>query len=77
MNTTNTRAVTPNREQRRHPELVTLKQLLELRSWLSERYIRRLVSENRIGYYKPAGTLLFDLDEIDDYVAGGRVEPAK
>jgi len=72
---TTTRAA-PNREQRRHPEqLVTLKQLLELRPWLTERYVRRLVSEHRVGYFKPAGNLLFDLGEIDDYVACGRVDP--
>jgi len=67
----------PNRELRRHPErLMTLSQLIEARPWLTERYVRRLVAERRVGFYKPGLRLLFDVDEVDAYVEQTRVDPA-
>ena len=54
-------------------KLVTLTQAVEQRPWLSERMIRRLVSERRIPYFKPAGRLLFDLEELDTWAEAGRV----
>ncbi len=55
---------------------VTLAQLLAERPWLTERHARRLVAERRIPFYKPAGKLLFDLDEIDAWTEQARVQAA-
>ena len=59
-------------------QLVRLDQLLELRPWLTERWVRRLVNERRIPVHKagdgPKASLLFDLTEIDDWIERGRVE---
>lgn len=57
---------------------MTLVQLLEQRPWLNERYVRRLVAERRIAFYKPAGKrgrLVFDLADVDAYVERSRVDP--
>ena len=56
--------------------MVTLVQAVEERPWLSERLLRRLVNERRVPFYKPAGRILFDLGELDDWVEAARVEPA-
>jgi len=58
-------------------QLVRLPQAVEARPWLSERYLRRLVAERRIGFSKIGGVLLFDLDEIDQLAEAGRVEPRR
>jgi len=58
--------------------LVTLPQALEHHPWLTERYLRRLVAERRIPYYKPSGgRLLFDLADIDALVETSRVEAVR
>ena len=56
--------------------MVTLVQAVEERPWLSERLLRRLVHERRVPFYKPAGRILFDLGELDEWVEAARVEPA-
>lgn len=56
-------------------QLVTLKQALEQRQWLTEPWLRRRVHERRIPYFKVDGILLFDLDDLDAYAERGRVEP--
>ena len=58
--------------------LVTLLQALELRPWLTERWLRRLVAERRVPYTKLPGSsrLLFDLDDLDQLAESGRVEKA-
>ena len=38
-------------------------------------FVRRLVAERRIPFYKPAKYLLFDLDELDQWVRRHRVGP--
>lgn len=53
--------------------LVTLTQAIEARPWLTKRHLRRLVAEHRIPYYKPAGRILFDLDELDRWAEASRV----
>lgn len=45
--------------------LVTLPVLLERCPWLTERWVRSLVHADTIPHYKPAGRLLFDLDEVE------------
>lgn len=55
--------------------LVTLPQVLEERPWTTEPWLRRLVKERRVPYFKAGGKLLFDLDEIDAFAERGRVEP--
>ena len=57
--------------------LVTLRQLLEARPWLSERFARRLVAERKVPFYKVSGKLLFDLEEVDQLAESGRVEATR
>ncbi len=56
---------------------VTLEQLIAERPFLTERWVRRLVSERRVPFSKVPGSnrLLFDLDDLDALVENGRVEP--
>ena len=56
-------------------QLVPLKRVPELRTWTSERYLRRLVAEKRVAFHKVAGKVLFDLADLDAYAERGRVEP--
>ena len=56
---------------------VKLPQLLEQRPWLTERYVRRLVAERRIGFYKVGNVLVFDTDEIDRLLEAGRVDASR
>jgi len=67
------------RADQRHLErkFVTFAQLLEARPWLNERWVRKLIYERRIPFYKPGGgKLIFDLEEIDDWVEVTRIEAA-
>jgi hypothetical protein len=56
-------------------QLVTLRQAVEARPWLSERLVRRLVAERRVPFHKVASRLLFDLADLDAFAESGRVEP--
>lgn len=56
---------------------VTLPQLLQEKPWLSERYVRRLVAERRVSYYKCGGKLVFDADEFERLLEAGRVNAVK
>jgi hypothetical protein len=47
------------------PELLTFKQILAARQWLTEPWLRRLVYERRVPFRKVGNRLLFDLDDID------------
>ena len=58
-------------------ELVTIPQALAARPWLTERFLRRLVAEQRIPYHKVAGRVLFDLADLDDLAERNRVEPPR
>jgi hypothetical protein len=53
---------------------VTLKQLVEERPFVTERWVRRKVAERRIPYAKTDGKLLFALEDIDKMVEDSRVE---
>lgn len=55
-------------------QLVTIKQLTEERSWVSERRTRRWVAEHRMPFYKVDGRILFDLAEVDARAEAGRVD---
>jgi excisionase family DNA binding protein len=55
--------------------LKPLKEVPASRDWTTERYLRRLVAERRIPFYKAGGKVLLDLDELDQYVENNRVEP--
>lgn len=56
-------------------QLVNIPQAIEARPWLTERFLRRLVEEQRVPYHKVAGRVLFDLAELDALAEAGRVEP--
>ena len=45
--------------------------------WLGveERFIRRLVAERRVRYYKVGRHVRFDADDLDGFLARSRVEP--
>jgi hypothetical protein len=54
---------------------VTLKQLVEERPYLTERWVRSLVSARKLPHHKLGGRLLFDLDEVDRTVRGSPPGP--
>jgi len=43
----------------------------------TERYLRRLVSERRLPFFKTKGRVLVDLDDLDRYVESCRIEPPR
>jgi len=63
-------------------QLVTLDVAVVERPWAAStdkdptRWLRRLVSEHRLRYYKAGGRVLVDLDDLDAFAAAGRVEAA-
>ncbi len=59
-------------------DLVTLRQTLDAWPWMTERWLRRLVAERRIPFYKLPGSsrLLFDLADLDRLAESGRVDIA-
>lgn len=52
--------------------LVRLPQLLEQRTYLTERWVRsmcaRSIEEDRLPHYRVGGKLVFDLEEVDAFV---------
>ncbi len=48
----------------------------ETAEWLGveERFIRRLVAERRVTYYKVGRHLRFDAEDLDEFLAAARVE---
>jgi hypothetical protein len=57
------------------PQNVTLKQAIEQRPWLTERWLRRAVQERRLPFFKVDGKLVFNLADLDGYVETNRVTP--
>lgn len=53
-------------------DLLTLPQLIEAAPFLTERWIRRLVSRGDLPHYRLGGRLLFDLGEVQEAVRKGR-----
>lgn len=41
------------------------------------RFVRRLVAERRVVYYKVGRYLRFDADDLDDFLAASRVEKSE
>lgn len=41
----------------------------------TERFVRRLVGDRRIAFHKVGKYVRFDQDDVDDWIARGRVEP--
>jgi hypothetical protein len=58
-------------------QLVPLKQVPQHRTEWSERRLRKLVAERRVGFYKEGSRVLLDLEELDRHVQTGRVEPTR
>lgn len=56
--------------------LIPLQQVQAHRPWATERRLRRYVAEHRIRYFKIDGRILFDLHDLDEYAAAGRIDPA-
>lgn len=54
----------------------TLEQAVEERTWLTLRYLRRLIYEHRIPSYKLGGRVLVDLQELDAFIETNRVPAA-
>ena len=57
--------------QSKRPELLHVKEIAEMLR-LKPRTIYEMVGRRSIPFYKPAGTLLFDLDEILAWMKKGR-----
>jgi hypothetical protein len=55
-------------------KLRSISQVLEERPHKTERQLRRYVAEHRLPFYKIDGRIYFDLDELDQHDAAGRVE---
>jgi len=56
------------------PELLTTAEAAE-RMHMSERYVRRLVSERRIAFHRLGRAVRLAPDDVDAFIAAGRVEP--
>ena len=41
-----------------------------------ERFIRRLIAERRVRFYKVGRYVRFDIHDLDEFIAAGRVEPS-
>jgi excisionase family DNA binding protein len=55
-------------------ELLSVTQAAE-RLATPERFIRRLVAERRIRFYKVGRYVRFHTHDLDDFIAAGRVDP--
>lgn len=49
----------------------------ETRPWATARFVRRLVAERRVAFFKLGGKILLDTEDIDALVEAGRVDPAR
>lgn len=62
--------------------LVTLEVAVHERPWAAStgkdptRWLRRLVSERRLRFYKAGGRVLLDLTDLDSFAESGRVDAA-
>jgi hypothetical protein len=60
-------------------ELLTLRQLVETRPYLTERWVRSMVARpdptQRLPHYKPGGKLLFDPVEVEVWLRRNHVGP--
>lgn len=56
---------------------LTVKQAAEKYPALGERFLRRLVAERRLTYYKVGSRVLFAESDILDLIERGRVSPRK
>lgn len=52
----------------------TIPQVEAERPWASQRYLRRLIFERRVPFYKVGRRVLISLAELDELVASGRIE---
>jgi hypothetical protein len=61
-------------------DLVRLPQLLEQRTFLTERWVRSMCSRRdpgeKLPHYRVGGKLVFDLDEVDEFVRRDHRGPA-
>lgn len=55
-------------------DALTIPQVESERPWATERYLRRLVFERRVSYFKIGRRVLISLADLDEVVARGRVE---
>ena len=57
-------------------KLATIKQVIEQRPYVTERWLRRLRAERRVATYSAGGRVLFDLDALDRLIEESRQDPA-
>jgi excisionase family DNA binding protein len=55
-------------------ELLTIEQAAE-RISMSARYVRRLVAERRIGFYRIGRSVRIDPADLVQHISAGRIEP--
>jgi excisionase family DNA binding protein len=55
-------------------ELLTVEQAAD-RIRMSARYVRRLISERRIGFYRLGRSVRIDPAELTAFIIAGRIEP--
>jgi hypothetical protein len=64
----------------KHRQLVPIGEVTQHRPWATVRYVRRLVHERRLPYFKfgdsRSSPVYIDLDDLDRYVEHARVEAA-
>ena len=60
-----------------HRELATIRQVMEERPFLTERWLRRLRAERRVPTWEAGGRVLFDLNELDSYIESSRREAVR
>jgi hypothetical protein len=54
------------------PQLATIRQVMEQRPYVTERWLRRLRAERRVTTFSAGGRVLFDLNDLDRYIESTR-----
>ena len=54
--------------------LARIPQVLEVMPYVSERQLRRWRAERRVTTYTAGGHVLFDLDDLDRFIEGTRLD---
>jgi excisionase family DNA binding protein len=71
---TRRKAMTDTSFEVKHSKLIDV-EAAAVRLGVSPRFVRRLVSERRVGFFKVGKYIRFDPTELDAWLAGCRVDP--